>query len=299
MSDVQYNTRPACLSFLSSLSTRLFNYLTVSIIIMFLNLCPRDHDLSSHPPFSFCVASHALLLLYFPRLFFSPLFFFFVLTSLLLSTCLGRHRVEVGGLAQLPPNPPDGVNLESANNESSTIIGTERGSDDQKQDQDACELEGITAATGELADAVYTRSVFHSSGRSFVDWGTKWPLEVIYEEYEGEEADHEEEEAASIIEWNRPRSLNNESHNEKSSVAQGFEEWGLCLPDSDDTGSSGSSEGEYEYPSELPTWESLENHHVDMLFMLKEEGMIEIPLVGKAVPVPEEDSLIEIDLSLK
>ncbi|XP_077245921.1 uncharacterized protein LOC143885601 [Tasmannia lanceolata] len=107
---------------------------------------------------------------------------------------------------------------------------------------------------------------------TLMEWNRRGPLEVIYEEYEGEEEEGESPE------WEKRR----------VGIA-------IYYPDSD----SGSSWDGEEFPLDFPViegWDSPEN----LCFVWEEEkeGLIEIPLGGKGKVgfEVEEENLIEIDL---
>lgn len=104
---------------------------------------------------------------------------------------------------------------------------------------------------------------------TFVEWDRSGPLEVIYEEYEGEEEEDSPEKTAE-----RER---------RDLGVDGFLCSSFCYSDSD------SSEGEF------PAWDSPEN----LCFRWEErEGLIEIPLALKPTVgfEAEEENLIEINL---
>lgn len=109
---------------------------------------------------------------------------------------------------------------------------------------------------------------------SFVEWDVRAPLEVIYEEYEGEDAEEHDSEAKRESQMN---------------TIQRYASLSLFYPESD---SDASSEGDY------PTnggWDSPE----DMYSRWEEDdryGLIEIALDEKRNSEVDEDNLIEIDL---
>ncbi|KAK1279706.1 hypothetical protein QJS04_geneDACA003172 [Acorus gramineus] len=107
----------------------------------------------------------------------------------------------------------------------------------------------------------------------FVEWSRRGPLEVIYEEYEGEEEDMEDDDEEEP-----------EIEREMYRRRFGFESLELCFPDTD-TGSS--SDGDFPV---MDGWESPR----DLCFRWEDDkdGLIEIPL-----ETFEEDNLIEIDIA--
>lgn len=107
---------------------------------------------------------------------------------------------------------------------------------------------------------------------SFVEWDVRAPLEVIYEEYEGEDAEENDSEAKRESQMN---------------VIRRYASLSLFYPDSD---SDASSEGDFPanrgWDSPESTWEEDDR-----------EGLIEIALDEKRHSEVDEENLIEIDLS--
>ncbi|OIV91633.1 hypothetical protein TanjilG_09045 [Lupinus angustifolius] len=123
---------------------------------------------------------------------------------------------------------------------------------------------------------------FKSSSRfeeSFVEWNVKAPLEVIYEEYEGEEAEHDSNEKQDMNILRYP------------SLSRYYPE-----SDSDSSSENGfPAIGKWDSPENLCLrWEDEEEED-------RELGLIEIALDGCKKRTLEfqfeEDNLIEIDIS--
>lgn len=208
-------------------------------------------SLSSDPLFSCIVTLYILILLYFPRIFlgivFSPVL---ISTGVLLLTLLrlGVNQQVEGEPSSNEPEQPD-------------LRGREL----------KC-VHPQPEKWPEIHSDFDTKPFFCDS---FVGWNVRAPLEVIYEEFEGEE-----DEDPNVTEETRFLGLAR------------YPSLSLCYPESD---SDTSSDGEF------PTsngWNSPEN----MSFRWDQddrEGLIEIALDGKldAMFHVEEDNLIEIDIS--
>ncbi|PIN18575.1 hypothetical protein CDL12_08764 [Handroanthus impetiginosus] len=112
----------------------------------------------------------------------------------------------------------------------------------------------------------------------FVEWDVRAPLEVIYEEHEGEDA----EENGGVSEAKRESEMN---------IIQRYASLSLFYPESD---SDSSLDGDFPAKGD---WDSPEN----MRFRWEEdddkEGLIEIALDEKRSSEVDEENLIEIDLS--
>lgn len=228
-------------------------------------------SLSSNPNpiFSIVVSFYCLILLYLPHLFLS-----FVFSPVLISTAvllgillrLGSSRREdeiFRTEIEEPGRKGDGTNwvqsetdLDLALQEKDPTFPPEIEEDDPK---DA------------VTNWVEAKKVFVADlSETFLEWNRNGPLEVIHEEYEGEE---------------------DEDSPEKELRYAGV---GRFLSSAFDFSDSDSSEGES--PEEFPpAWDSPEN----LCFMWEErEGLIEIPLGSKPTAgiELEEENLIEINL---
>ncbi|KAG1347193.1 hypothetical protein COCNU_06G010220 [Cocos nucifera] len=201
-------------------------------------------DLSAHPLFSVAATSTLLALLYLPRsllpLIFSPA----LLSSLLLLSTLLRLRP--------PPPPPSAIFPPTPITQTTAV-------------DEPITLPHVPDPKPESAPDFAGFREKAAFCDSFVEWGRRGgPLEVIYEEYEGEE----DEDGGDSPEYSY-----------LGSGELGI--LGFCFTDSSDADSddddSSAAEG----------WDSPEN-----LFSRWDEegdGMIEIAL--------EEDNMIEIDIS--
>ncbi|KAL6573925.1 hypothetical protein OROHE_001467 [Orobanche hederae] len=216
--------------------------------------------LSSNPLFSAIITLYTLLLLYFPYSFlqfiFSPVVFstLIVLLYLLRLGASQKHRLENDG------SDPTGFNLTQVPGESS----------DRDQSLDS-------PVSGCEHDPNRNCSPFYAD--SFVEWDVRAPLEVIYEEYEGEEA----EENDAVCNSKRESEMN---------IIHRYASLSLFYPETD---SDDSLEGDS--PTDRD-WDSPEN----MCFRWEEEdhrnGLIEIALDEERRNCEvDEESLIEIDLS--
>ncbi|XP_042518196.1 uncharacterized protein LOC122091986 [Macadamia integrifolia] len=222
-------------------------------------------SLASDPLFSTIVALYSLILLYLPRIFvdlvFSPVL---ISTAVLLSSLLRLGAIQ-SVEEQIKKKPTEKeeieIEIELLPVEVHKVVKYETGTETEE--------EAIT-------EACFSPSLkpFFSAFNSFVEWNVGAPLEVIYEEYEGEE---EEKEESCQMGIDRIPSLS------------------LYYPESE---SDSSSDGDF--PA-IGKWDSRES----MCFRWDEEdreGLIEIPLDGKrnssSVLQVEEENLIEIDISL-
>ncbi|XP_072988131.1 uncharacterized protein [Typha latifolia] len=194
-------------------------------------------SLSSHPLFSILTTSSLLVLLYLPRpllpLLFSPV----LLSTILLLTTLLRFgstpKPQVESHSPPPTTNPTAIPPEPTS-----------------------EIElGISG--------FHQKTIFSNH---FIEWGRRGcPLEVIYEEYEGDE--HEEE--------------NGESPRCAKLDFPGLERLGLLSTDTEtESGGSPAAEG----------WDSPENR----CFRWEDEEEDDDELIEIAL---EEDNLIEIDIS--
>ncbi|XP_058089957.1 uncharacterized protein LOC131236654 [Magnolia sinica] len=226
-------------SIFKNLGTSTFDFLSKSYIFFCSFLSNQN------PLLSIFVAFYTLILLYLPHLFlslfFSPVLIF---TVILLVSLL---HLGASQNTQLEKDEIFEPEIEKADSEDEDPIWV-----------------GPETATETNTDSISVQKPHFSE--SFVEWSRKGPLEVIYEEYEGEEEDSPE--------------------NDRRMVSLSF-----YYTDSD------SSEGEF--PSGFQAWDSPES----LSFRWeddREEGLIEIPLGGKGTVGfhVEEENLIEIDLSV-
>lgn len=226
-------------------------------------------SLSSHPLFSTLVGFYTLVLIYFPSLFLpivlSPVL---ISTAILLLTLLrlgSIQRTENEFNSIKVTEDPKWVSLESnyeSENENSVVSST-----------NLVETE-VGSGSGSDQNNFYVES--------FIEWDVRAPLEVIYEEYEGEDEER-----------------NDDVRNEKSETppVSAIERYGslsLYYPESDSDGSSDG--GDF---AGFGGWDSPES----MCFMWDEEKgeeLIEIAFDGKRTSREvhfEEENLIEIDIS--
>lgn len=231
--------------------------------------------------FSTIISLYILLLLYFPflslKFIFSPIIFSTVILLLYIlrlgaSQKCTIERIESDSVPSLPQQ------IE----EKCTIGRTESGSDSP----DFASIQSVPQQIEEFLDVDRSSELGKPSSEpdlkrksrpiyadSFLEWDVRAPLEVIYEEYEGEDAGE------------------NDSRESQMNIIQRYASLSLFYPESD---SDASSEGDYPASG---GWDSPE----DMCDFRWEgddrEGLIEIALDEKRNCVVDEDNLIEIDLS--
>ncbi|XP_010277935.1 PREDICTED: uncharacterized protein LOC104612272 [Nelumbo nucifera] len=215
--------------------------------------------LDSDPLFSILIALYGLILLYFPRIFldlvFSPVL---ISSGILISTLLRLGAIQ---------STEERNGIPTVEKESSTSTGPE------EIDSTAEDDKWVSCNTNTEPKIKFDFVPNPFFFTSFLETNLKAPLEVIYEDCEGEDEESNEKEETRQVRINRLLSL---YHSES------------------DTDSS--SDGEF---PEIAGWDSPQN----MCFTWGEddkEGLIEIPLDGKRSPIfhVEEDNLIEIDISL-
>ncbi|KAL1289302.1 hypothetical protein HN51_057748 [Arachis hypogaea] len=233
---------------------------------------------SSDPLFHCIVIFYTLILLYLPhqywRIVFSPVL---ILTGVLLLFILRLGVIQRSEEFQKERN-----HVEEVEEQESIAQEENRGNREEKQGK-AIELVETNSndrikRNSEIefkSDVGFeSKSYFEES---FMEWNVKAPLEVIYEEYEGEEAEHHSNEKQEDTTIFRYPSLSR------------------YYPESDSDSSS-----ENGFPA-TGNWDSPEN----MSFTWDEEdreGLIEIALDGSGKKCGlefhfEEENLIEIDIS--
>ncbi|KAK6917467.1 hypothetical protein RJ641_018218 [Dillenia turbinata] len=208
-------------------------------------------SLPSNPLFSSIVTLYALILLYFPQkrfeIIFSPIL---ISTGVLLLTLLRLGAIQRNAYEKTK------------------------------------EIEEVQQSLSETpAETEPKTEVGFESSPCFSDtfWNVRAPLEVIYEEYEGEEEEEADEDLSASREDQWKRQLGLETYPSLS----------LYYPESD---SESSSDGDF--PA-IDNWDSPES----MCFKWDEEDreeLIEINLDGKRenlIIQLEEENLIEIDIS--
>lgn len=248
---------------------------------------------SSHPLFSFIVTLCTLILLYLPHLFWklvlSPVL---ILTGILLLAILrfGANQRSQNEQSEITGIPESGSSQENRaieteekpeKEEDQNLVGEKENNSVEKVQQwinitadSETELKSQMGVIG--SNAIFEECFVES-------WNVRAPLEVIYEEYEGEEAE--------------------EDPNEDKDTRQGVEDpiyrlLSQYYPESESGSDSGSS-SEDEFPA-TGEWDSPE----DVCFRWDEEdreGLIEIALDGEKKRGLEfqfeEENLIEIDIS--
>ncbi|XP_030518072.1 uncharacterized protein LOC115731550 [Rhodamnia argentea] len=211
-------------------------------------------SLSAHPLFSTAFAFYALVLLYFPRIFIRVL-----LSPVLAITAVSLLALLRLGAAQRARERDDSSSAAAAPAEGSRVAaGGESGRDSSRADG------------GQSSEVGFPPSTRYEC--RFVEWDVKAPLEVIYEEYEGEGDEEEDDDSGfSLGGLERYPSLS------------------MCYPDSDSESSSPGGDFGFNFGSDSPEegafrWDTEDGG----------EGLIEIALnlLGG-----EEDNLIEIDIS--
>lgn len=204
----------------------------------------ESNSLSSNPLFSSIVTLYSLLLLYVPTTYLTVIFSaVLIATAILLMTLL-----QLGSIQR---------------------AGTENDCTGTKEIEPPGEDHKWVGSRSE-SKAGFDPNMFHSE--SFVEWNVRAPLEVIYEEYEGERNDD----------------VSREKHETR------FPSLSAYHPESD---TDSSSDGDF--PA-IDGWDSPEN----MCFRWDEvedrEGLIEIALDGNKKISEfqvDEENLIEIDIS--
>lgn len=236
-----------------------------------ISLCVKTSSqylssISSSPLFSTIITLYTLIFLYFPhrlflRILLSPVL---ILTGLLLLTLLRL------GATQKHDNHDD-------NDQNQLTTAVEIISDESKD-----QFMSSNELYDKLVDTEESEIEMGSDPNPcyeeyFLYWNVRAPLEVIYEEYEGEDRTEKDPRSNEVVEIERHPSLS------------------LYYPESD---SDSSSEGVF--PS-TGDWDLREN----LCFSWEEdqdyrEGLIEIALDGNKTALDfhgEEDNLIEIDIS--
>ncbi|XP_023003982.1 uncharacterized protein LOC111497433 [Cucurbita maxima] len=227
-------------------------------------------SITSDPLLSTLLSFFALTLLYFPRLLwrilFSPIF---LLTGFLLLSLLRLGATQRSFLRQTNDNNNQIECEESAENDAAV------------QSESSTAVSESVSGGSKCADSVSCKCF----EESFVQWNVRAPLEVIYEEYEGE--DHDKE-------------ASNESDPEPRQVRIGLERYpslSLYYPETDSDSSS-----EDNFPT-TGDWDSLDDH---LCLMWDEDEdrdeLIEIALdkTNKKASefLLEEDNLIEIEIDI-
>ncbi|XP_062017043.1 uncharacterized protein LOC133733443 [Rosa rugosa] len=234
-------------------------------------------SISSSPLFSSIVTLYSLILLYFPYHFLSIVFSpVLIITGIILISLLrlgASQSFEDDDLKE-KEKPSDSI-LEtehSETNDSLEVVHEQIASVVQEEDH------SFVTYRFETDESEMGFNQYPCFDDYFVEWNVKAPLEVIYEEYEGEEdeKDNREEHENQVLGLGRQPSLS------------------LYYPESD---SDTSSEGDF---SVTGAWDSPEN----MCYKWEEddrEGLIEIALDGNKSSglefQVEEENLIEIDIS--
>lgn len=247
--------------------------------------------ISSSPLFSSIVSFYTLILLYFPHLFlrivFSPVL---ILTGILLFTLLRLGAAQrllenefTDYTLHVQTDPPEESKSKSQSQSQSQI------SEPEITEQVTCRSETESETKTGHPDPITCFEVSFS----FVEWNVRAPLEVIYEEHEGEEAEEDPKDDYSDPNATRQFGL------ERSSSLS------LYYPESDSDDSS--DEGDLGDFPVIGEWSSPES----ACFAWEEEdreGLIEIALdhgdkkcSGSSLDLGfhvEEENLIEIDIDI-
>lgn len=248
--------------------------------------------ISSSPLFSSIVSFYTLILLYFPHLFlrivFSPVL---ILTGILLFTLLRLGAAQrllenekfTDHTLHVQTDPPEEESKSKSKSQSQI-------SEPEIAEQVTCRSE----TESEIKTGYHDPITCFEVSFSFVEWNVRAPLEVIYEEHEGEEAEEDPKDDRSDPNPTRQFGL------ERSSSLS------LYYPESDSDDSS--DEGELGDFPVIGEWSSPES----ACFAWEEEdreGLIEIALdygdkkcSGSGLDLDldfhvEEENLIEIDIS--
>ncbi|XP_050370716.1 uncharacterized protein LOC126788744 [Argentina anserina] len=241
-------------------------------------------SISTNPLFSSIVTLYALILLYFPHHFLSIVFSpVLIITGIILITLLrlgASQNFEDDGLKE--KKRPSDLEITTENdepNDSLEVVHEPEQSAKVVQEEDHSFVT-YRFETEEREIGFDQHSCFDDY---FVEWNVKAPLEVIYEEYEGEEDEVDPDEKEQ-----------REEHENQVLSLGSQPSLSLYYPESD---SDTSSDGDF---SMSGAWDSPEN----MCYKWEEddrEGLIEIALDGNKrsglrIQV-EEENLIEIDIS--
>ena len=245
-------------------------------------------SISSSPLFSSIVTLYALILLYFPYHFLSILFSpVLIITGIILTTLLrlGASQCFEDDDLKAKEKPSD-LELETEHSEPSDSVEVVHEREQfasvvQEEDHSFVTYRFETNESEMGFDQNYCFDDY------FVEWNVKAPLEVIYEEYEGEEEKKDDEVGTNEKE-------HREEHENQVSGLGRQPSLSLYYPESD---TDSSSDGDF---SVTGAWDSREN----MFYKWEEdgrEGLIEIALDGNKRSglqfQDEEDNLIEIDIS--
>jgi hypothetical protein len=245
--------------------------------------------ISSSPLFSSIVSFYTLILLYFPNLFlrivFSPVI---IITGILLFTLLRLGATQSqrflenevkDNMWRGQPDPAEAINESKENRESQSKSKSKMSEPEQMDlfEENStwviCRSETQSDSETGCYDSI---TCFEDS---FVEWNVRAPLEIIYEEYEGEEAEEDPD-----PKWTRDSGI------------ERYPSLSLYYPESDSDDSSDcefASIGEWCSPeSTCFTWDEEDR-----------ESLIEIALdhgdkrdLDSGFHV-EEENLIEIDIS--
>ncbi|PRQ28743.1 hypothetical protein RchiOBHm_Chr5g0006301 [Rosa chinensis] len=232
-------------------------------------------SISSSPLYSSIVTLYSLILLYFPYHFLSIVFSpVLIITGIILISLIRLGASQSFEDDDLKEKEKDSI-LEtehSETNDSLEVVHEQIASVVQEEDH------SFVTYRFETDESEMGFNQYPCFDDYFVEWNVKAPLEVIYEEYEGEEdeKDNREEHENQVLGLGRQPSLS------------------LYYPESD---SDTSSDGDF---SVTGAWDSPEN----MCYKWEEddrEGLIEIALDGNKSSGLEfqvdEENLIEIDIS--
>lgn len=226
-------------------------------------------SLVNDPLFSTVITLYILILLYFPTLFLATIFSpVLISTSILLLSLL-----RLGAIQR--------TNQEESSKEKYDTISSEfSATDDGKDPVDRGWVSSKSKESSENGlGSDFSNSPMSFYTHSFVEWDVRAPLEVIYEEYEGQEDDDDD-----VLEERRDAQV---------AVIERYASLSKFYPETDD--SDTSSDEDF---LAIRDWDPPES----MCFRWEGEdrdGLIEIELEGKEYSDDdsEEENLIEIDLS--
>ncbi|KAK6124430.1 hypothetical protein DH2020_041850 [Rehmannia glutinosa] len=228
--------------------------------------------MNSDSLFSTIITLYTLILLYFPSIFLKFIFSPVIFSTLILFLYLLRFGAEQKSTLE---------RIESGSVEFNFAQSLPQEIEDQFIDRDR-ELASPESNTGTELELRFESDPNRKShafyADSFVEWDVRAPLEVIYEEYEGEEAEHND----VVSEAKRESEVN---------IIQRYASLSLFYPESD---SDSSSEGDFRMNGD---WDSPGNNCFRWEEEDNREGLIEIALDGKRNNCEvDEENLIEIDL---
>lgn len=220
-------------------------------------------SLLNDPLFSTIITLYLLIFLYFPTLFLPIVF-----SPLLISTSILLFSLLRLGAIQRTKNQREKINPISAELDFTVDDSHDRKWVHSKPDQSSENGSDFDFCDGPTSSFC---------ADSFVEWDVRAPLEVIYEEYEGQEDDEDDALEGRV--------------DAQMAFIERYASLSKFFPETDDSDTS----SEEDFPA-IRDWNPPER----LCFRWEGEdrdGLIEIALEGKGYSDGEEENLIEIDLS--